>query len=528
MSNLSNLIIEELNLEGEISITLTENFHKFILCVRIPTSSTIAYIKFTETINKIKFDNDSITISDNGEEATLEEVDDQDELDSVISSNSNSLCISFHKNNNQSLIRIYCLESFIAYLKSDYSTHYLAEEIYSRISKSIFINKKKMVFQLNPFDNVNITEFEHSSDCLIVTNKTSLNNDIDDNSSYRLENLMSYSKIINSSISFDLAPHKIKFNSTIQSYSKSLVEICNFSSELISMILLSNYAIIKDNLLEFQFEKKLLSLDKEILEDNFNSIARSSYTSIFKWIKESSNSTRIEEQLIIIRDILCNKLSTDNLFTSENDLDTIKSAYNIYIKGYTKLFLETKQGIIGQINSIITEYYDNLNNYTTAFKQSFFGILTFMFLTVGLNSFSEDNATSLFENNDYILILSVTLFVINLFNLLSDYGFKKRFQLARCKMDSLKECYVGLISKNELMKLFNSSNDKNLVVQQYRKIYIAYSLTWSILTISGFLLAVTKTKAFSNDIITILIVLYCFVVFLIKMSLISDIMKTQD
>lgn len=450
---------------------------------RIPTQNE--YAKITNKLNNrdtfhlsISRDGEIVENFTNRNNGSFDDYIDTLNYELIVG-NSIELVITIEKNKIDNVLSIYYINEFVDYLNSISFLTFL-----NVIEKKL--NNEKLILE-NQLESLNNTVF--STETILLTNKQLdseleiIKNDVRKNKVYSATSLCHWDIEKKFLLPEDLYP---KVN---EHTNQNLITVFQKTSLLYTTMFIFDYLSIKENSLSYKlngyktFGEEIATKKIADINIDFNSVDL--FYKIYQWIYTGGNTN---DKISIVRNIISLNYDSQTLELSKTSFDAILSNYRIYDRQNVKQYIEVRN----KLSEILIDLQGKIDKIVDSFigdyKKNIFTLLSFFISVIAIRVISKGDFIGGFTNEIIILSYSFLLISIGIM-LYSRWEFSKRISMFDKHYEQLKDRYKELLSKDELIKIFDDCNPKNKksisFIHQQKKLHtILWIFSIAILTIA--------------------------------------------
>lgn len=390
------------------------------------------------------------------------DLDDEDDLEYIDLLSFELIIIKSVSNNG---LNIYCFDSFLQYWDSlSFEHKLLALSEPRRVNGLNFVLKEEGISSFN----TKAFKFSHNIEGLMP---------IEDYSSIIAENV--YGDVINR---YKLSPEH--FHVTQESSSQNIIEkdFCLFSTlfsicalfDIVSLDVSTNklqykligYKNIQGEIDITQSKDKLVDVEEQ-------------YYKLFKWVYIDKGN--IPDKIGIVRNILSLSISDSDLTITENVYQSVKSAFQIYLKENLNKYVAIRNQIYQELDYIVLSASHIRKDFLTSFKQSIFSCLSF-FLGSIMVQVLNNKPKDIIEFSRPTSCLCLAVLVISLlFWIFQSYEIRKEKDAIRLKFEALKNRYKDLLIEEEIDSIFRDGQELENQIESISEYVKLYSILWFII-----------------------------------------------
>lgn len=485
MNSIINHLRSIFMLDFKTEIIIEEDFKSIIFKFdKSKFSIDFDLVNLVSSLNNINFDDDLISLIDNGELLGLDEIESTDTLNYYLEENANIITLRIDKSQNENIIHIYSISDFVSNLNTKFKITGLIERFTGILNESINKHHEKLVFLLHQSNFINDVKFVVENEGIVITNNKQINSMQINQDTLKIDTIENYSNVIMNGNFNYISPLCFDCKKDLNDNYRDLVDLMILIGEILSMFYLADYVIIKNEIIKIKYGNNIIQIDDCIVKIFMSNFKLGQYLRIFKWFFTDETSKCKTQKLIILRDVIGKEISDNSLFLLPATFEAIQYSFDFFVKGHTEIYLNTKQKIMSEINDMIKGYENNLNSYITSFKQSFLAILSFLFATVGLEVLKQGKTIiTIVSNHELIVIFHLLLYTLSVYKLISWYEFFKKCGLINNNYEGLKSSYAGTLNGIEIEDIFEKASPLKKVMSSYKRLELVYSLFWDILII---------------------------------------------
>lgn len=212
------------------------------------------------------------------------------------------------------------------------------------------------------------------------------------------------------------------------------------------------------------------------------------YFKIYEWIYIGGNTN---DKISIARNIISLNYEPKSLLIAKTSFDSILSNYKIYERQNVKQYIEVRNKL-SEILIGLQEKIDKIvDGFISDFKKNIITIISFFISVIVIRAVSKGDFIGGFTLE--VVILSYAFLAISIGILFySRWELTKRVALFDKHYGQLKERYKELLSEEEINKIFDECNPKNLntksFVNEQKRFYTI--LWWSSILILGIAISI--------------------------------------
>ncbi|MCL1679893.1 hypothetical protein M2T92_12730 [Elizabethkingia miricola] len=213
---------------------------------------------------------------------------------------------------------------------------------------------------------------------------------------------------------------------------------------------------------------------------DFNNLDISSienYKLIYTWVYSEKEKT--EEKIGIARNILSLYLSAEHINIDKKVYHSILSANQLYIKENVSKFIETRDNIFKQLDTINDDINSSLNSFSGNFSKSLIVFVTFYLSVFILKVFEKVDINSALSKEETFtgigflaLFLMYFIFSLVILNLDKNRIYKK--------YETLKERFINILGKDQVDSILEEDKEFKEGTRFFRKRRTSIIVIWCI------------------------------------------------
>lgn len=229
----------------------------------------------------------------------------------------------------------------------------------------------------------------------------------------------------------------------------------------------------------------------------FNSLSIESfneYKNIYDWVY--SENQKVEDKIGIARNIITFYLNNDSLYLDNRVFPSILSANELYLKSNLSKYIDSRNKIYDQVDSISNRLTASLDIFFSNFQKSVLVFISFYLSVFLLKVFNKSDFTSALTKEATItglglMGLSVIYMIFSLINLNDDFKNYKR------KYSALKERFKGILVSDDVEKILKNDQEYNEEIKLFKSKKKRTIILW-IITIIVLLVILFTTSDYIN------------------------------
>jgi hypothetical protein len=263
-------------------------------------------------------------------------------------------------------------------------------------------------------------------------------------------------------------------------------KICNFFKNccsLLSIIFLSNSSSIENGKLSYKiFGYKTISSTVEIPFDLKNDVEI--LYKIYSWSYEDGTSS---DKIGLVRNILSIHLDiNNNIKFDKNVWDSIRSNYQVYLRGNIQSYLEIKSKISDYLIEFNSKTFSMVDQLVDSMKANCLVIATYLFTVVLVDGIKDNGIIAIFSQTYLNVVAILSIFSLLWIFFIRSETINKFSISAKSIKDIVKLNYGNLIMENEINESIDPIVIENKAyldeqVKKYSKWWLFFILTFFIL-----------------------------------------------
>lgn len=362
------------------------------------------------------------------------------------------LRLTIIKNKIDNVLSVYNLTEFSNYLKS------LSFSIFLKVFEKC-LGTEKLILECQE-DNLGEIAFETKT--IKLTSKN-VNKEVEEiEIKLREEKIYNATTLCHWDIEKKLLLPEDLYPTVIENANDEIVKIFKKTCTLYTLMFIFDYSSLKEDKFLYKLNGyKTFGEEISISKNSDISIDIDSvdlFYKIYQWIYVGGN---INDKISIARNIISLNYNPKTLQLSKTSFDSILSNYKIYERQNVKQYIEVRNKL-SEILIGLQEKIDKIvDGFIGDFKKNLITIISFFISVIAIRVVSKGDFIGGFTNE--IIILSYSFLLISIGILFySRWEFSKRIALFDKHYEQLKERYKELLSEDEINKIFDQSNPKNL------------------------------------------------------------------
>lgn len=263
--------------------------------------------------------------------------------------------------------------------------------------------------------------------------------------------------------------------------------------QLFILIYLFDTSVIQKN----NIQLKISGYKTLVYDLNFNNLKLDSldwYSKIFEWVYSEKN--KIEDKIGIVRNILSIYLNENDFSITNNTYNSILSANKTYIKGNISKYLEVRNKVHEQIESVSKKVNSSLESFFSNFQKSIFVFISFYLSVFVLKVYTKTNLEEMI--NREATIMAIGLLILSfLFMLFSNWILNLEKGRITKKYEDTKKRALDLLVKDDVNIILDNDNEYNEELEFLDKRKKLYNCLW-ILTLIVFVIILFTTSNYIN------------------------------
>lgn len=396
--------------------------------------------------------------------------------------------ITIAKNKKDDTLSVYCVDEFIRYLSS--------------LSFLTFINviEKNLNGKILTLENQgkDLNSDIYITETIQLVNKKS-DSKANENDWEKRKRMIDVATSLchwdievkrNSLIPEDLYPINEQINPEI-------VEIFQKVSLLYTVMFIFDYLSIKEKTLSYKlngyktFGEEIITEKIENIKIDYKSAVL--FYKIYQWIYRGGNTN---DKISIARNIISLNYNYQTLELSKTSFDAIISNFKIYERQNVKQYIEVRNKLSEILIDLQGKIDKIVNGFIGDYKKNILTLLSFFISVIVIRAVSKGDFIGGFTTEIVILSYSFLLISIGIM-FYSKWELKKRVSIFDKHYSQLRERYKELLSEDELERIFEDCNPKQIdsksFIKDQEKLYtILWISSVIILTIAITLIYLTN------------------------------------
>ena len=389
-------------------------------------------------------------------------------IDNLESKDSLKVHIYIDKTVQNNLFSVYFYDSFIDDLcnNSVYDLMFSLNKLINKHNYIIFV-----VFDKSDFfwrtETLIFCSPENKIEPTVIKREDYVNMRIENTSSNAFEEFKLLPNDFNIHINYDNNPFTNAFNKI---------------KTIISLIYLSNISELSETGFQCRingYKNILFSVDTENINENHTLFE------LYKWIYSIGN---IVDKLLITRNVF-------SLYCLNNDADSVEEAlfssvktnYQLYLKTNVDQYLEAKNSVADFVVNTVNSINDNISSILSGFKNNAIALLGFLATVFLVNIVSEQPLDNIFTS-DIVRIFEIVIIGSFVYMGICISESKRKYNSLINSYTSLKNNYLDVFSKTEILQIFNGDSDYNSAIISYNKGFKQWITIWVLFLVVVFII----------------------------------------
>lgn len=350
--------------------------------------------------------------------------------------------ISITKKINNNSLHIYNFDLFLKYLKNLKTDEFI--NVFSEIIKrgNYFHFKVKDLKKSFNTKSIYFTDFEKEIDYIDEIERNEI-----------LEKFQSICNF-NFSGNFYLMPDDFVIIKEVEE-NKTINEVFNLYSKIISLIFLFDNTSLKDNYFNYKLNGYKV-LNGQVLISSDLMPYLNQYYNIYNWVYKGGN---IIDKIGLARNIISLHFKNEKeIFLSESTFQSILSSFKIYEKENIKQYIEIRNKISDQLIEF-NEYANKIvGSFASGFQKNAFALISFYSSVIVIGVLNNVKFKNIFTIDVFLLSTSF-LFISIIYLVLSIWEIKKEKERFKNNYCNMKDRYLDLLTRNDINKILNNDKD---------------------------------------------------------------------
>lgn len=254
-----------------------------------------------------------------------------------------------------------------------------------------------------------------------------------------------------------------------------LIKIFKKTCLLYTTMFVFDYLGIKEMGLSYKlngyrtFGEEIATKKIEDINVDFNSVDL--FYKIYQWIYKGGNTN---DKISIARNIISLNYDPQTLKLSKTSFDAIISNYKIYERQNVKQYIEVRNKLSEILIDLQGKIDKIVDGFIGDFKKNIITLISFFISVIVIRVVSKGDFIGGFTTEIVILSYSFLLISIGIM-VYSRWEFSNRISMFDKHYEQLKDRYKELLSEDELTKIFEDCNPKNIksksFINQQKKLY---------------------------------------------------------
>lgn len=273
------------------------------------------------------------------------------------------------------------------------------------------------------------------------------------------------------------------FNLIIDCSENSLFPIFEKLKTILSLVYISDSALIEDNILKMQISGNRI-IDYEMDLSVKDSVCNENLFNIYDWIYTDGNP--VDKAMIARNIISLHCRYTDLLNMDGKTFLSIQSNFKIYQRANVQQYIEVKNQLASYILRISESVSEIIIGLSGSLRNNFMAVFSFLFTVVLVNISSNTPLDNIFTKDitclvELILAGSIGYLIISVKDM--DYKLKKMEE----GFEAIKKNYSELLDEQDIIEIFSNSNVIKNSIQEAQGKKDKYIRLWLALIILGFI-----------------------------------------